>query len=403
MGKVTRREVLKMIGLGAVGVAVTASGVMGGVTDKSERRTTMTDTQQALQKALDGLTRKHKGIRNALVAVATGDGRFRWAGAAGDAADGVPMTVDTPVATASTTKLYTAVVIMRLFEQGRLRLDDPMCAYLPAAMIEGLHIFDGTDYTKTIEIQHLLSHTSGLPDYFSDKPKGGASFYDEVVAGTATERTPEDTIARAKTLPPHFAPGAKASYSDTNFQLLGFIIEAVTGKALHTVYREMLFEPLGMTHSYMLTRPDPNDAQMPDFAHFYDGDDDITHREGLQTAWADGGLVATAADELAFMDALTGGRIFERPETLDRMHHWRRLAQRSMPFSYGYGTMKLELPWFLVMPVPEMWGHFGITAHALLHCEELDYHVVAVTNQTESMQQLVMFLIRVAQIMGKLG
>ena len=144
---------------------------------------------------------------------------------------------------------------------------------------------------------------------------------------------------------------------------------------------------------------------MPDFAHFYRKGEDITDREAWTTAWADGGLISTATDELAFISALASGRFFERPDTLRMMHNWRKLEQRSMPFAYGYGTMKLDLPriYTLGARLPEMWGHFGSTGRGLLHCEELDYAVVAATNQTQSMPQLVRFLIGVRQTMNKLA
>ena len=96
-------------------------------------------------------------------------------------------------------------------------------------------------------VRHLLSHTSGIPDYYTKAPENGKSFFDILISEPDRIWTVEDTVAFARdNLIPEFAPGEKASYADTNFQLLGFIIESVTRQSLHDVYKEVIFEPLGM-------------------------------------------------------------------------------------------------------------------------------------------------------------
>ena len=343
-------------------------------------------------------------IKGGLAAVSTGDDSFAWAGAAGwaDLAKNVPLTVETPFFIASITKMFTATLVMLLCEQQQSSLDDPMSQYLPAALIEGIHVYRGTDYTDQVQIRHLLGHTSGIADYYLEKPSGEKSFFGLVVAGDASERTAEDTVVRAREkLAANFAPGKKASYADTNYQLLGFIIEAVTGKPLHEVYRELIFAPLGMTDTYLYTRSEPITPQVKEVAHIYYQDIDLTHNEALKTQWADGGLVATCADCLRFLKALHSGGIFQDDATLPLMQQWRPLE---FPISYGLGTMRMKLPWIFspFNPIPELQGHFGSTGTGLFFCEELDVYVVGVTNQVESRTQLVRFIIGIMKLMKKL-
>jgi D-alanyl-D-alanine carboxypeptidase len=152
------------------------------------------------------------------------------------------MTKDTPIYIASITKLYTASAIMRLYERGALSLEDPVAKYLPEKIIHGIHIYNGKDYSHEITIKELLSHTSGIADYYTEKPKGGKSLSDLFLEEPQRPWTVDEMIERARNdLKPNFQPGTDTSYSDTNFQLLGKVIEATTGKPLHIVFEEFFF------------------------------------------------------------------------------------------------------------------------------------------------------------------
>jgi D-alanyl-D-alanine carboxypeptidase len=358
---------------------------------------------QELQKLLDDTVGKNPGIRNSIAAVTTGDESFTWSGAAGLAnpAEQVQMTVDTPFYLASITKMFTATAIMILYEQGKLSLDDPMSNYLPEALIQGIHVYQDTDYTDQVQIGHLLSHTSGIADYYLEKPPGGKSFFEELVAKQAIERTVEDTILRARDqLSANFKPGVKASYSDTNFQLLGLIIEAVTGRPLHEIYLTFFFEPLDMQNTYLSTRSEPKISPPKEVAHIYYQDVDLTYNEALKTAWADGGLISTMEDSLKFIKALNRGELFHDDDTLTMMHNWKDLE---FPIRYGFGTMRMKLPRIFspFNPIPELMGHFGSTGTCLFFCEELDVFLVGATNQVESQRNLTQLIFGIIKLMKK--
>jgi len=340
---------------------------------------------QEMEDLVSGLVEKDKSVRNCVLSVMKGDGSFSWSGAAGIARqDGqVPMTKDTPIYIASITKLYTATAIMRLYEKGELSLDDPMSRYLPDQLIRGIHVYKGKDYSLEITIKQLLSHTSGIADYYTEKPKRGKSLFDLFLQEPERSWTVDETIARARNaLEPNFQPGKDASYSDTNFQLLGKVIEAITGKPLHIVYEDFFFRPLGLKHTWLTGYSEPQLAPYTAPADIFYKDMNITKTRSNGAYWADGGIVSTAEEMTIFLKALKEGRIVSR-DTLKLMHNWHKLQ---FPLQYGYGTMYFKLPWFIdmVMKVPPIWGHSGSTGSFLYYSEDLNLYMAGSINQVDS-------------------
>ena len=301
----------------------------------------LTDLSQELQRILSDLVQKDRSVRNCVLSVMTGDGSLVWSGAAGIARENgqVPMTSDTPIYISSVTKLYTATAVIMLMEKGALSLDNPMAKYVPYELIHGIHVYNGKDYSAEITIRELFSHSSGIADYYTQRSGDGKNLFDRFFEMPDRSWTVDETIARARNdLKPNFRPGTGVSYSDTNFQLLGKVIEAVTGKPLHVVYEEFLFDPLGLEHTWLIgywrsqTDPPPSPADV-----FY-ADMNVTKIRSNRAYWADGGIVSTAKEMNIFLKALNEGRII-RPASLKLMHDWRRLR---FPLIYGYGTMYLQ-------------------------------------------------------------
>jgi D-alanyl-D-alanine carboxypeptidase len=351
---------------------------------------------QEMEYLVSGLVEKDKSVRNCVLSVMKGDGSFSWSGAAGIASqDGqVPMTKDTPIYIASITKLYTATAIMRLYEKGALSLDDPMSRYLPKELIQGIHVYKGKDYSHEITIKELLSHTSGIADYYTERPKKGKSLFDLFLEKPERSWTVDETIERARDdLEPNFQPGTDASYSDTNFQLLGKVIEAVTGKPLHFVYEDFFFRPLGLKHTWLTGRSEPQLAPSAAPADIFYKDMNITKTRSNGAYWADGGIVSTAAEMIIFLKALNEGRIVSG-DTLKLMHNWHKLQ---FPLQYGYGTMYFKLPRFItmVMKLPPLWGHSGSTGSFLYYSEDLNLYIAGSINQVESKSKPFRLMLRV--------
>ena len=363
----------------AAAIALTV-GILIGLTDCSQQK--FDSLNQELAYHVSAMVQPGGEIRNCTVSVLKGDGSFFWSGAAGIASQSsqTSMTPSTPIYIASITKLFTATVIMRLVENGVLSLDDSMSKYLPEKLIRAIHVYKGKDYSKAITIRQLLSHTSGIPDYYDEKPKGGKSVFELLLEKPDRPWTPEETIERAKDLPPNFQPGTGASYSDTNFQLLGKIIERVTAKPLHFAYAEFIFRPLKLQHTYLIGHPEGPGRPPPPADVFYK-EKNISGVRANTAYWADGGIVSTPQEMIIFLKALNEGRLVKK-ETLSSMHQWRKLR---FPLQYGYGTMYFKVPQFLhrFAKMPPMWGHSGSTGSFLYYSEDLNLYIAGTVDQVE--------------------
>ena len=367
-------KVLKVVGmiLIAAGLAMTAAC--------SRASTSLGDRLQSLvaQQVKDG-----SGIKNCALAIANGDGSFEWSGASGMTTGQTPMTKDTPIYIASITKLYTTTVVMRLCEEGLLALDDPMAKYLPKELVQGIHVYKGQDYSTQITIRQLLSHSSGIADYYDQKGADGKSLFDIFVKNPDRPWAVDQTIERAKKdLKPKFAPGKGTFYSDTNFQLLGKIIEAVTGKSLQAAYEELIFRPLGLKHTYLVGYG--GDQVLPSAlpADVFFKNTNITKVRSNGSYWADGGIVSTAEEMIVFLKALNGERVVSR-SSLGQMHAWRKWR---FPLEYGLGTMLFSFPRPMrtLMRMPPLWGHSGSTGSFLFYCEDADLYLAGTLDQVDA-------------------
>ena len=345
---------------------------------------TVTELQGgALAAELDGLLRRAvqrgRGVRHGLLAVADVGGSWGWRGAHGLAdGDGTPATADTRYLVASVTKLFTAVVVMRLVEQGRVRLEDRVVDLLAAEVTDGLHVLGGVDHTAAITLEHLLSHTSGLPDYYTEAPRSGRSPQERLLAGEDAP-VPFDEVLRLarEELTPHFPPQPleaskrRAVYADTNFQLLGAVVEAVVGEPLRVIFADTLFGPLGLDDTSSYPEPPRSGAPAGPQAAVWSGDVVLEPHGALTHQVPEGGIVSTLADQVRFLTAVVGGEVFDDPATWPRMH--RHVNRVFFPVGYGLGVMRYAPPRWMspFFSIPPIVGHSGSTATWLFHCPDL--------------------------------
>lgn len=328
-----------------------------------------------LARAVDG--RRH--VRHGLLAVARVDGTWSWHGAHGVAdADGTPATATDRYPIASVTKLFTAAATLRLVEQGQLALTDRLVVLLPDEVTRGLHVRDGVDRTHELTVEHLLGHTSGLPDYYGEAPRGERSAEARLLAGEDAPMPFDEVLELVRDqLTPHFPPQPldadrpRAHYADTNYQLLMAVIEQVTGEALRDVFDRMLFAPLGLddTSSYP-DLPRSGRPAAPDTSVW--AENVVLQPDGaLRYQVPDGGIVSTVHDQIRFLTALVTGAFFADADTWPRMQ--RRLAPVFFPIEYGLGVMSYAPPRWMspLYAVPPVVGHTGSTATWLFHCPAL--------------------------------
>jgi CubicO group peptidase (beta-lactamase class C family) len=315
--------------------------------------------------------------------------------------DNLNMNPDSPFFIASITKLYTAVLIMKLFEEKKLKLNDKIANYLPESLIKGIHVYKGVDYTDSITIKHLLNQTSGIADYFMEKPKNGINFFDTILKYPDKLYSIDDTITIAReNLTPNFEPGKKAKYCDTNYQLLGKIIEEITDKELPEAYHDYLFLPLGLKNTWLYKRSEPIEKFLHPIAEFYYNDQVVSYNKPFETAWADGGLIATTKDLLTFLQALFEGKIINNQTTLPLMHEWKGIG---FPLQYGFGTMKIELPRFMTLfrKLPPLIGHLGASGTFLLNVKVFDLYIAGAINQANSQSKTVRLVFKLLNMVKK--
>jgi CubicO group peptidase (beta-lactamase class C family) len=153
----------------------------------------------------------------------------------------VPVSPGTIFQTGSVGKQFTATAIMMLVESGKLRLDDSIARYFPEAHAAW----------RGITVRHLLTHTSGIPDYGGEEDTMGKG-----IINFRQDYTEDQLIEKFAGLPLDFAPGSKWKYSNTGYVILGVLIHRVTGQFYGDFLSEHIFKPLGMTATRIISEAD---------------------------------------------------------------------------------------------------------------------------------------------------
>jgi CubicO group peptidase (beta-lactamase class C family) len=231
--------------------------------------------------------------------------------------------IDTKFNLGSMNKMFTAIAVARLVELGRLSYDDPISQWVDETWLP-------KEFTDTITVRHLMTHTSGLGSYFNETFN---------LSSRALYRKLEDYKPLLKDEKPAFTPGERFQYSNTGMLLLGVIIEKVTGDDYFDHIRKTISTPLGMTSTdcYEMDYPVENLAvgYSPDWKSPYRWQNNL-YKHVIKGGPAGGGF-STAKDLHKFAQALLAGKLVSRPalETL-----WTDYKGGG----YGYGFTVVEGP-----------------------------------------------------------
>jgi len=338
-----------------------------------------------LQDLLDRTVGEDPTIRSGVMRIEAPQLTWQGASGAADPDRGVAMLAGDQFQAASITKMVTAATLMTLVEEGRIELDAGIGRHLPAAAISGLHDFRGHDYGPEITPRQLLSHTSGVADFFGDgepRPGGALPFVAKMLEDPDKLWDPLEILAWTKAnLRPRFAPGKGWHYADTGFVLAGLIVEAATGKALHAAMRERVLGPLGMDHTYMLFR-EPARPALPgrDASHAYAGDLPYGTQNSVTADWAGGGLVTTAHDLARFIRAFADDRLYRDRATRKQMLTWTPTGEPGV--DYGLGVRRFVLAELGMPGFGELRGHTGFLKSFMLYWPERDATICGTLNQS---------------------
>ncbi len=239
-------------------------------------------------------------------------------------AERIPNTLHTRFGMASGSKIFTAVAICQLVQQGRLSFD---------ARLVDLVAADFPQFDPGITVHHLLTHTSGAPDYFDEE------FMDDFAAlwetcPVYTLHGPRDLLPLFQHQPMKFAPGERFSYNNGGYVLLGLIIEAVTGASFRDTIMEQVLRPAGMTDSGCF----PMHALPERTAYGYIEEEDGSWHTNIfavpYIAQPDGGMFTTAPDMARFWDALREHRLLS-PEMTAQMLSLQVVEDENTGYGYG--------------------------------------------------------------------
>jgi len=302
--------------------------------------------QAALENAVENPEAKFPGVLLYVSSAELGT----WTGAAGlgNIETSTAMKPDDKFRAGSTLKPFISVVILQLVEEGRFSLDDPMPAILPESVTAK---FANSD---EITMRMLLNHTSGIADFMIE------AVYAEIVANPAKIWEADEWLDIAGAQEPNFAPGDSWAYCNTEYVLLGLVIEQATGQSWRQEVRERVIEELNLENTLL---PEPGDTSIPiDHARgYHDVGGELVDFTGVDPsmAGAAGGhaLVTTTADLVQFLDAVLAGELFQNAETLDEMLVFVDAPYMGGQVGYGLGMVKYMLPGGV-----EMLGHSGGTA-----------------------------------------
>lgn len=302
MNKLPRRLVLLTVVLSSVLCSLLApsSGIAATTQAKHTEPAFAAKLRPLLEAELERL-----GVPGAVVH-ATVPGQGRWTAGLGisDVTTGAPMRVDSHLRIGSITKTLTATVILQLVDRGKIGLDDPVSRYL-----------SGVPNGANITIRQLLNMTSGLHNYT-------AGLFPQLRPNAHRVWDPDELLAISFSNPPYFPPGEGWEYSNTNYILLGQIIERLTHRPVEQALKDYVLTPLGMRHTLLPPRtsasiPNPH----PRGYTWWSETEPLLDSTNWNPSWAwtAGSAISTAGDLRIWAKALAKGWLLSRETQRERL------------------------------------------------------------------------------------
>ncbi len=293
------------------------------------------------------------GIPGLSVAIGVGDS-VAWTGTAGysDILRRVPVQINDRFGVGSITKTFVARVILQLVEEGKLDLDKTPQGYLDLEIVRAI------PNTGTATLRQLLNHQSGIPtwEFQEDWIRKGRG--DQMELGYVWGKTETLEYCTGDLLPATNEPGQRYSYSNTNYTVLGLIIEAVTGNDAAAEIRSRLLEPLGLENTFLESFEDIPGGYVHHYHYATPRFQEVAgvHRGfpeirpylvestagNLSPEWTAGGIVASASDLVRWAQALRDGELLGLEMHREALTYYPPQEPRSSRSQYMQGISKTE-------------------------------------------------------------
>ncbi|MFN2252174.1 MAG: serine hydrolase domain-containing protein [Anaerolineae bacterium] len=397
-----RRLLIAVAGVALVLLAVGSvlvAGAMGAFAGPLTPAEAGLELDSLLRGTVDGNAELHNGVLRVDAPDLGVEGA--WAAGVADERDGTPMTTATPFLSASIGKLFTAATVLSLADDGLLSLDDPITERLSPDVYSGLPVEGGDAALRDVTVRMLLGQRSGIPDYYDGATTDGApNVFALLVDEPNREWTPLSLLAYTKA---HFkaagAPGEDFQYSDTNYDLLGLIVEKATGRPFHEVVAERVLVPLALRDTWYHAREDPPRPGLAPYADVWIGDTNVAHEPALSLDWAGGGLATTTAD----LDALMRGLVDGKPVPLEALEeNWTENSlNRGIDYGYGLWRIRPAGVFFLLRGYPVLYGVSGSSGTFVYYVPKYDAVITGAFDQTDYAEGHVRFLLQVLALLGR--
>ncbi|MEN0063389.1 MAG: serine hydrolase domain-containing protein [Myxococcota bacterium] len=345
------------------------------------------ETAERLDDAVARVVEKHDGVRHAVLHVDAPDLGLSQTWVHGVAnGQGAAMTTDTQFLSASVGKLFTAAAVLSLVAEGLLELDDPVVDWVAPERLTGLPRMGGT-----LTLGDLLAHRSGLPDYFDGETADGTpTVFEQWVASPEMPWTRQGMLDHTRR---HQVPtDVPFTYADTNYTLLGFVIEGVTGAAsFQDVVMERVIAPAGLEATWY-HHPLVGEPLEPQWAQSWAGDVELAHAACLSGDQAGGGLVTTAPDLARFLRWLASGDDVSFADLSEGTLTEDALG-RGLDYGLGLWRIRPGRVFFALGGLPTLVGASGATGSFAYYIDEYDAVVTGTFDQTDWQERHIRFLL----------
>ena len=298
---------------------------------------------------------------------------------------------------ASVGKLMTTALIVKAIEAGLLKWDQKIHDIFDLGYLDHLFVYQGIDYQDRVTLTHLLSHTSGINDYFEGKSDLKPTFLNQVLQNPKRFYTPNDLIdVTRKHQKAVGKPGDKFLYSDTGFVLLGLILEIIHQKPFHELLRIFIFNPLSMQDtSFMFYDPLFNQEEL---APVIVKHQDIRTYTSLSLDFSGGGLSTTVRDLASFMKAWHDYQLFTH-ESYQKMTTFNNHFVSGMYYGLGVMELRFEKVFFLLKGFPKLHGHLGVLGvHAWVDIIHGDIYIINMGNLSDMAKSFQLLIKIVAEV-----
>ncbi len=236
----------------------------------------------------------------------------------------VPVSAASIFQSGSVAKQFTATAIMMLVDEGKLGLDDPLSKYFPEAR---------TSASRNVTIRQLLTHTSGIPDMFGETDE---TVYTKGILDFRRDYTEAELLQRYLALELDFQPGQRWNYSNIGYEILGFLIQRVTGEFYGDFLKQRIFAPLSMTSTRIISEEDIVPHRVNGY-RIIDGK--LKNQEWIAPSLnttADGGLYTNLIDLAKWDAALYTDKLLPRSELEQMWTPVRLNTGETYPYGFGW-------------------------------------------------------------------